>query len=97
MRYRLHPQAALEHEEQFAWYQARQAGLGDRYHAAFKSALARICAAPQRYPLARSPRIRTAALPGFPFRIVFREIDGEIQVLAIAHHRRSPGYWRKRL
>ena len=97
MSWRLHPQAALEHEEQFAWYETRRSGLGSRYHAAFKTALAGIVEAPYRYPVVRSPCIRSAALHGFPFRIVFREGDGEIQVLAVAHHRKRPGYWVRRL
>lgn len=39
MNYVLHPAAALEHEEQVAYYEARSPGLGRRYHAAFRSAL----------------------------------------------------------
>ena len=29
--------------------------------------------------------------------LVYREVDGLVQVLAIAHHRRQPGYWVARL
>ena len=63
MKVWLHPEAALEHEEQVAYYEARAVGLGRRYHAA----------------------------------LLFREASGEIQVLAIAHLRRRPGYWASRL
>ncbi|MBS0431704.1 MAG: type II toxin-antitoxin system RelE/ParE family toxin [Proteobacteria bacterium] len=97
MPYRLHPEAALEHEEQAAWYESRRNGLGQRYHDAFKQTVARVCKTPLRYPLASPPLIRTAALDGFPFRIVFREFNGEVQILAVAHHRRRPGYWGKRV
>ena len=48
MKYALHPEAALEHEDQVAYYEARSAGLGRRYHAAFLSTLLRICDAPYR-------------------------------------------------
>ena len=30
-------------------------------------------------------------------KFVQREVDGLVQVLAIAHHRRQPGYWVARL
>ena len=29
----------------------------------------------------------------FHFDLVYREVDGLVQMLAIAHHRRQPGYW----
>ncbi len=34
MNFRLHPDAALEHEDQIAYYEERRAGLGRRYHLA---------------------------------------------------------------
>jgi hypothetical protein len=33
----------------------------------------------------------------FPFVIIFREAAVRIEILAIAHGRRRPGYWRDRL
>ena len=33
----------------------------------------------------------------FPYTVVYRiALDGEIRVIAVAHHRRRPGYWRSR-
>ncbi|MGL4463293.1 MAG: type II toxin-antitoxin system RelE/ParE family toxin [Planctomycetia bacterium] len=32
----------------------------------------------------------------FPYSIVYKEIDGRIFILAVAHHRRLPGYWLDR-
>lgn len=97
MRYELHPEAALEHEEQVAYYEARAAGLGRRYHAAFRSAALRVCEAPHRYKVVRPPDIRRISLSGFPFSIIFRELVGIVQVLAVAHHRKRPRYWTGRL
>jgi toxin ParE1/3/4 len=56
----------------------------------------------------RSPRIRKRghaiaaifdgmSFPGYPFSLVYRVRDSEIQVIAVAHGRRHPGYWRSRL
>lgn len=93
MNYELHPQAALEHEEQVSYYEARAPGLGRRYHRAFRAAIDRICSAPHRYKMVRAPAIRAASLAGFPFTIIFRTSGDRVQVLAVAHHRRRPGYW----
>lgn len=49
MKYVLHPKAALEHEEQVAYYETRANGLRQRYHAAFRSALLTVREGPLRY------------------------------------------------
>jgi plasmid stabilization system protein ParE len=94
--YRLHPEAALEHEKQVAYYEERSTGLGRRYHSAAVHAIGRAVEAPRRYKLVRSPDFRQVRLRGFPFTIIYREATGIVQVLAIAHHRRHPNYWATR-
>lgn len=41
-------------------------------------------------------RNRHSPLRRFPYRIIYQIDGGELKVLAIAHHRRRPGYWAKR-
>jgi plasmid stabilization system protein ParE len=40
---------------------------------------------------------RRLVLRRFPFVIVFREAANGVEIIAIAHGRRRPGYWRDRL
>ena len=41
---------------------------------------------------------RRFAMRRFPFVVVYKELDvGGLVVLAVAHGRRRPGYWRDRL
>ena len=96
MNYRLHPDATLEHEEQVAYYEERRAGLGRRYHRAMFRAVESACHAPSRFKIVCPPNIRKVSLRGFPFAVVYREIDAMVQVLAVAHHRRVPNYWSRR-
>jgi toxin ParE1/3/4 len=95
--YRLHPEAAAEHRKQIAYYEDQQPGLGRRYHAEFHAVMAIVCEAPQRYRLVAAPAIRRLHFAFFPFDLIYREVGGMVQVLAIAHHRRRPGYWTGRL
>ena len=97
MSYWLHPEAAQEHKKQVAYYQEIQAGLGARYHAEFLSTLERVCASPNRFRIVLSPDIRRAIFKVFHFDVIYREVDGVVQVLAIAHQRRQPAYWAGRL
>lgn len=41
--------------------------------------------------------VREAFLKRFPYRVVFVELPEEIRVVALAHKRRRPGYWRHRV
>jgi hypothetical protein len=33
----------------------------------------------------------------FPYFVVFRELPSKIQIIAVAHAKRRPGYWRGRI
>jgi plasmid stabilization system protein ParE len=96
VNYLLHPEAALEHEEQVAYYEERRRGLGQRYHSAMLRAIGKACRSAHRFRIVRSPNLRKISLQGFPLAIIYREVEGTIQVLAVAHYRRDPNYWSRR-
>ena len=97
MRYELHPEAALEHEKQVAYFERRAPGLGQRYHEAFRSAALRASEGPRRYRVISSIGIRRVPFRGFLFAVIYRELGEIVQVLAVAPHRKHPGYWAGRL
>jgi plasmid stabilization system protein ParE len=97
MIHTFHPEAATEYAEHVAFYESLRTGLGARFHAAVKAVVANACKTPARYRIEFPPTIRRARVQGFPYNVIFREVDGNIQVLAVAHHRRRPLYWLNRL
>jgi len=94
--YFFHPAAETEHLESVAFYESRQPGLGASYLTAFEEAMSAIVETPKRYRIRRSPDIRRKNITKFPYYIIYRETPDGIQVLAVAHNRRQPGYWLKR-
>lgn len=100
MRTRLRPEADEEIEQAARWYQ-QQSGLGEQFLTEVVDALLEVERHPQRYPAPpglRSKReIRRLMLPRFPYSIVYEIRSKEILVLACAHQRRRPMYWRARL
>ena len=94
--YWLHPVAADEHKKQISYYEEAHAGLGLRYHDAFLVAVTTAINDPKRFAVVHSPDIRRVHFKVFHFDLIYREQHGVIQVLAIAHHRRQPGYWVER-
>jgi len=89
--------AEIEHLRQVAYYESKQPGLGARYLAEVEQAIARICAAPERNPIALSPNLRRLVLAIFPFTVYYRDTGDAIYIAAIAAHRRRPEYWRDRI
>jgi hypothetical protein len=78
------------------WYLERSADAAVEFDAEVDRALAQIVAAPRRW--AAGPfSTRRFLLRRFPFTLLYRQIaSGNIQVVAIAHTSRKPGYWKKR-
>lgn len=91
-----HPAAIEEAEAAARWYRQRSARAAARFLDEINSVIDRILGAPLRWP--EGPLgTRRARLPCFPFIVIYRESGDTIQILAFAHGRRRPGYWKKRL
>ena len=97
---RTEPEANEELLEAVRWYEQRRPGLGLEFLAAIGAAVELI----QRHPGgSRVPGVkdevpaRRLVLRRFPYAVVFLELEAEIRILAFAHHRRRPAYWRDRL
>ena len=97
MNYLFNEAARDEHLEHVAYYESCQTGLGARYLSAFDTAMQAVCEAPERYRIEFPPSIRKHRVPGFPFNILYRIVDSDIEVLVVAAHRRRPGYWTGRV
>ena len=83
------------------WYERQRSGLGREFRTAIDEGMERLLKA----PLAASPIVnlppslgaRRVLVKRFPYSIVFIEHGEDLWVVAFAHHRRRPGYWRERL
>ena len=88
----LHPAAIAEARAARQWYDARNAEAAEAFVAELDLALEKIEETPQSWPpyLADTRRY---LLRRFPFFVVFRQVDDGVQILAVVHARRRPGYW----
>jgi len=93
MTYVFHPAAEAEYLESVAYFELKRPGLGASFLAAFEKILGEVCESPQRYPIERKPDVRRVLMKRFPYSVLYREVLGVVQVLAVAHHRRHPQYW----
>lgn len=96
MEVRFHRLAAQEYRKARHWYDQRRPGLGAEFIAEVDRAIARIEAYPDRWPIFRGHH-RRVRVQRFPYSIYYFVATGSrAHVLAVAHHRRRPGYWLRR-
>jgi len=92
---RWHKEARLEAEAAASFYRERQPGLEVRFLDSLEDALRRI----QRHPLIYRKvegDLRKCKLPHFPYGIVYRIRSETIEIIAVMHTCRAPGYWKQR-
>lgn len=90
-----HPLANDELTAATEWYLARSYSAALRFAHEIQHAVERIAESPERYPLTRYGR-RRFVLISFPYDVVYRITASEIEIVAVAHHARRPGYWKAR-
>ncbi len=89
--------AALEEAiEAAGWYERQQPGLGIRFLSQWRTAEARMVASPEIHRCFEG-ELRKCRFDVFPYALVFRICGTRLQIIAVMHMSRRPGYWRGRL
>ena len=90
-----HADARQELRQAAQYYERQVAGLGF----AFTDEVERTVELIQESPGIGSPvwqYYRRVFVRRFPYSVVYREFENKLFVVAVAHHRRRPNYWRVR-
>lgn len=91
-----HPEALTEFVESAVYYESQQLNLGHRFVDAVEEAIHRIAAHPQLYPVVES-NVRKCRVLRFPYGMIYRVKEDSIEIVAVMHLRRQPGYWKQRV
>lgn len=91
-----HPEAAEEGVEAKKWYARRSEVASINFQVELDRAAEEVRANPLRWEKYKFGT-RRFIFSKFPYLLVYRVVESRIDVLAIAHGRRKPGYWRSRL
>jgi toxin ParE1/3/4 len=94
---RFRPAAAREFAADVRHYDKQYLRRGQRFAEAVERTLIRVAESPLLFPLLYEPDIRSAKVDRFPYRVVYVIVGGDIDVIAVAHAKRRPGYWRRRV
>jgi hypothetical protein len=69
--------------------------VADAFWLELDVAIRNISEGPKRWPRLQE-RFRRYPLQRFPFSVIYLERPDGIEIVAVAHHRRKPGYWTER-
>lgn len=89
------PGARRDFDESFDWYADRSPIAAERFANAVDAAMLRI--ADNSRMLVHVDRVhQECPVRRFPLRVIFRYLEDQISIVAIAHAKRRPNYWRSR-
>jgi toxin ParE1/3/4 len=92
------PEAEAEYIAAVAFFEERRQGLGAALITEFERIIQLAVARPQAWKQVHASGIRRIGLRRFPYAIFYRVLPhGQLQVTALAHHRKRPGYWLQRI
>jgi plasmid stabilization system protein ParE len=96
VRPEFHPEAALEFAEGVRFYQQRGRELGQRFAQETRSAIQKIVEHPERWRAIEAD-VRRCLVRVFPYSVLYTIEADYILIIAVAHGKRQPGYWRHRV
>jgi toxin ParE1/3/4 len=92
---KLLPEAEAEVIANERWYARRSPSAAEAFLVEIDAAIARIAEAPGTWPRYRRGT-RRFILHRFPISLVYRIEPDAVYVIAVAHAKRRPEYWRRR-
>lgn len=96
MKIEFHPEAEEEFIQASQFYDLKVSGLGDKFIHEVEQATALLS---ERTEIGqRIDRIyRRIVLDRFPFSLIYSIEPNKAWIIALAHQKRRPGYWRSRI
>ena len=92
------PEAEAEAAEARLWYEQRSDQAAAGFVRQLRAAFDAIAAGPAGYSFYAKPlSMRSYMLKTYPYLVLYRERDEDVEVIAVAHVRRRRGYWKDRL
>ena len=94
-------EASAELEAASQWYEQRRLGLGTSLLAAVEDTVGAIATWPSAgarvEEVGADLEVRRARIRRFPYHLAYLVTNEVVYVLAVAHDRRRPAFWRARL
>ena len=96
MKIEFHPEAIAEARAARIWYQERSQITAQAFFDELELGLEKISSDPEMRAL-YVEGTRRYLFKHFPYSIVYCLKDNAVEIVAVAHSKRKPGYWKDRL
>ena len=96
MKYTFVASARAELREAVDFYNRRQSRLGEEFFEEVEETISRILQRPTSWKRL-AENIYRCRLERFPYFLIYERKPDRIRIVAVAHFRRRPNYWRRRL
>ena len=93
----IHDKAKQELDHAISYYQKQKQGLGLDFLSEVEKALEKVRINPSIGSPHNIKNLRYYVIRRFPFKIFYAEFEAFIWIIAIAHAKRKPNYWKKRI
>jgi plasmid stabilization system protein ParE len=90
------PEAALDIEEAYSWYERQRTGLGEEFLNCVDACMSAICRTPEIHEKVHED-YRRGLVRRFPYSIFYEYAGDTVTVYCIFHTARDPAKWRQRL
>lgn len=94
--HRFHPAAEMEYTAAIREYAGIGAPLGRQFVRAIEQVIDEICVQPRVFR-EFDPPARRHFRHRFPYAVIYLDRPEEVWIVAVAHFKQRPGYWRNRL
>lgn len=94
--FRFHPEAREEFRSAIRWYRARNRQASSEFRVAVSDTIRLIAKVPQRR-MKYFHGTRRFVVQRFPFSVIYLDDPDVVIIIAVAHRKRKPGYWKGRL
>jgi plasmid stabilization system protein ParE len=89
------PEAEADIREAFLWYRERSLLAADGFRTEIFEAIGELTDRASVWPCDEDG-VHRRVMKRFPYTVHYELADSVVTVLAVAHHRRLPDYWRNR-
>lgn len=96
LKFEFHPDAIIEATEAYEWYALRSQNAAEGFLTRLNEAQSKVIADPDCWPR-HLQGTQIYNFNKYPFGLVYVRRNDVIIAIAVAHHKKRPGYWRKRL
>ena len=95
LKVRFTPEAVAEADRAADWYARRSLAASEAFVREIDIAIQEVLTFPEAWPSYRK-NCRRRVLSRFPFSIVYRIVGDVLEIVAVVHDKKRPGYWESR-